>query len=87
MTGIRDQESDGKIREKRSDTRMHESLRSVHRVRVAASMKLNLIPASSGVRSAERGDRSSEAAVGGQGEVEWRTIATPEKGVLPGACD
>lgn len=50
-------------------------------------MKLNLIPASSGVRSAECGDQSSEAEVGGQGEEEWRTIATPEKGVLPGACD
>lgn len=51
---------DAKIGEKRSDTGTRESLRSVDRVRVPASMKLNLIPASSRARS-------SEAEVGGGG--------------------
>lgn len=81
MTGEERQAADAKIGEKRSDTGTRESLRSVDRVRVPASMKLNLIPASSRARS-------SEAEVGGGGgREEWRTIATPEKGVLPGACD
>lgn len=65
---------DAKIGEKRSDTGTRESLRSVDRVRVPASMKLNLIPASSRARS-------SEAEVGGEGGVADHRH--PRKGGAP----
>lgn len=65
---------DAKIGEKRSDTGTRESLRSVDRVRVPASMKLNLIPASSRARS-------SEAEVGGVGGVADHRH--PRKGGAP----
>jgi len=58
------------------------SLQTVYRVRVPASMKLNLIPAS------PRPPSSEPEVSGTRGTREgWRWSATPEKGVLPGARD
>lgn len=76
MTGEERQAADAKIGEKRSDTGTRESLRSVDRVRVPASMKLNLIPASSRARS-------SEAEVGGGGEGGVADHRHPRKGGAP----
>ena len=58
----------------------HTSLQTVYRVRVPASMKLNLIPASP--RPPSEPEVSGTRGIGG-----WRWSATPEKGVLPGARD
>ena len=79
LTGITGEESDAKIREAKrySNARAYGQYTEWESLRVWNSIWF-LLPAEPGRRKQE---------VGGQGEEERRAIATPEKGVLPGACD